>query len=111
MEQLPHNTVLKFVGGPMDGTYQGGGEYPSNVAALLHGYYVQSKQGEVGAIVQAMSPRGIPSTFKPEHLKTANIKGGKYIVVSNDEIDGRSIITIKYEGIGGHPDAECVRPK
>jgi hypothetical protein len=103
---LPHNSVLKFVGGPMDGIYQGGEDYSSNVAALLHGYYVRSNQGQVGAIIQATSPRGLPSTFKPEHLRTDGIKGGQYIVVSNEQLDGRTVIKIKYEGIGGHPDAE-----
>jgi hypothetical protein len=103
---LPPNTILKFVGGPMDGVYQGGEDYPNNVAALLDGYYVRSNHGKVGAIIQAMSPRGLPSTFKPEHLRTEGIKGGNYIVVGNEEIDGRTVIRIKYEGIGGHPDAE-----
>lgn len=106
MSHLPPNIILKFVGGPMDGLYPGGEDYPANVAALLHGYYVRSNQGEVGAIVQATSSRGLPSTFKPEHLRTEGIKGGKYVVVSHEEIDGRTVIKIKYEGIGGHPDAE-----
>jgi hypothetical protein len=90
----------------MDGVYQGGEDYPENVALLLHGYYVRSKQGEVGAIIQATSPRGLPSTFKPEYLRTEGIQGGKYVVVGNQEVDGQTLIKIKYEGIGGHPDAE-----
>jgi hypothetical protein len=104
--QLPDNIVLKFVGGPMDGTYQGGRDYPSNVGLLLNGYYVRSKQGEVGATVQATSARGVQETFRPEHLRTHGIKGGKYVVVTREEIDSQTVIKIKYEGIGGHPDAQ-----
>lgn len=104
--QLPNDVVLKFVGGPMDGIYQGGEEYASNVKLLLNGYYVRSNQGEVGTIIQATSPRGLQDNFKPEHLRTENIRGGKYIVIGNEKIDGRTVVKIKYEGIGGHPDAE-----
>lgn len=106
MPHIPSHIVLKFVGGPMDGIYPGGTEYPENIGLLLYGYYVRSKEGEIGAIIQPMSPRGLPATFMPEHLRTEGIKGGKYLVVGNEEIDGRTIIKIKYEGIGGHPDAE-----
>jgi hypothetical protein len=104
--QHPSNVILKFVGGPMDGTYRGGEDYPSNVGLLLNGYYVMSKQGEVGATVQATSARGLQDTFKPEHLRTHGMKGGKYVVVSREEIDDQTVIKIKYEGIGGHPDAQ-----
>lgn len=96
---------MKFVGGPMDGVYRAGEDYPNGVALLLHGYYVRSKQGEVGVNLQATSPQGLQDNFRPEYLRTQGIKGGKYIVLSNRQIDGHTVIVIKYEGIGGHPDA------
>jgi hypothetical protein len=104
--QIPNDVVLKFVGGPMDGEYPGGVDYPNNVGLLLHGYYERTGQGKVGATVQPMSPVGIQSNFKPEYLRIEGMRTGKYIVLSNDEVDGRRVIKIKYEGIGGHPDAE-----
>jgi hypothetical protein len=103
--QLPCNIILKFVGGPMDGEYPGGQDYPNNVGLLLHGYYERTSQGEIGATVQPTSPVGVQRNFKPEHLKTEGMKTGKYIVISNEEVDARKVIKLKYEGIGGHPDA------
>jgi hypothetical protein len=103
--QIPQNIVMKFVGGPMDGEYPGGRDYPNNVGLLLHGYYERTGAGKVGAIVQPMSPIGVQSNFKPEHLRTEGMRTGKYIVISNQEFDGRTVIRLKYEGIGGHPDA------
>jgi hypothetical protein len=103
--QLPENVVLKFVGGPMDGEYPGGVDYPNNVGLLLHGYYERTRQGEVGATVQPMSPVGVQSNFRPEYLRTEGMRTGKYIVLSNEVVDGRRVIRLKYEGIGGHPDA------
>jgi hypothetical protein len=104
--QLPSNIILKFVGGPMDGEYFGGLDYPRGVRLLLDGYYVRTRQGEVGATVQPMSPVGVQSNFKPEHLRTERMRTGKYIVVSNDEVGEGRLIQLKYEGIGGHPDAK-----
>jgi hypothetical protein len=103
--QLPSNIILKFVGGPMDGEYPGGRDYPKNVGQLLNGYYERTGAGKVGATVQPTSPVGVPSTFKPEHLRTEGMRTGKYVVISNDEVDGTRVIKLKYEGIGGHPDA------
>jgi hypothetical protein len=40
-----------------------------------------------------------------EHLRTEGMRTGKYVVISNDEVDGTRVIKLKYEGIGGHPDA------
>jgi hypothetical protein len=103
--QIPNNVVLKFVGGPMDGEYAGGQDYPNNVGLLLNGYYERTGQGKVGATVQPTSPVGVQEHFKPEHLRTEGMKAGKYIVISNEEVGGRTVIKLKYEGIGGHPDA------
>jgi len=103
MMQLPDNLTLKFIGGPMDGVYSGGEQYPDNVRMLLHGYYVASKEGEIGITIQPASPQGLPSTFKPEHLRTEGIKGGKYVVVQNETDGWKTDITFDYQGIGGYP--------
>lgn len=101
--QLPESIVLKFVGGPMDGTYPGGVEYPNNVQLLLCGYLVVAQQVGIGATIQAVSPRGLQDNFRPDHLRTQNLKGGKYVVVSSGEVAGQTVITLEYQGIGGYP--------
>ena len=101
--QLPDNIIMKFIGGPMDGVYSSTEQYTDNVQMLLHGYYVASKEGEIGITIQPTSPRGLPSTFKPEHLRTEGIKGGKYVVVKNENDGWQTVITLNYQGIGGYP--------
>ncbi len=43
------------------------------------------------------------NTFKPEHLRTEGIKGGKYVVVRNETDGWKTVITFDYQGIGGYP--------